>query len=216
MTETEGDRNTMASAGGGPLRRFIVGISGATGAIYGIRLLQVLKTAPDVETHLVMSKAAERTITFETDLTIRDVQAMADVSYNIQDIGAAISSGSFQVEGMIVAPCSMKTLSAVGNSMTTDLLSRSADVTLKEGRRLVLLVREAPLHLGHLRLMVQAAEIGAVIVPPVPAFYNFPKTLDDIINHTVGRVLDLFHLDVEIVKRWQGMRTPAKTEMESS
>ena len=216
MAETEGDRNTMASAGGGPLRRFIVGISGATGAIYGIRLLQVLKTAPDVETHLVMSKAAERTITFETDLTIRDVQAMADVSYNIQDIGAAISSGSFQVEGMIVAPCSMKTLSAVASSFTTDLLSRSADVTLKEGRRLVLLVREAPLHLGHLKLMVQAAEIGAIIVPPVPAFYNFPKTLDDIVNHTVGRVLDLFHLDVEIVKRWQGMRTPAKTEMESS
>lgn len=205
----------MASAGGGPLRRFIVGISGATGAIYGIRLLQILKTAPGVETHLVMSKAAERTITFETDLTIRDVQAMADVSYNNQDIGAAISSGSFQVEGMIVAPCSMKTLSAVGNSLTTDLLSRSADVTLKEGRRLVLLVREAPLHLGHLKLMVQAAEIGAIIVPPVPAFYNFPKTLDDIINHTVGRVLDLFHLDVEVVKRWQGMRTPAKTGMAS-
>ena len=206
----------MASAGGGPPRRFIIGISGATGAIYGIRLLQILKTAPGVETHLVMSKAAERTITFETDFTIRDVQAMADVSYNIQDIGAAISSGSFQVEGMIVAPCSMKTLSAVATSFTTDLLSRSADVTLKEGRRLVLLVREAPLHLGHLKLMVQAAEIGAIIVPPVPAFYNFPKTLDDIINHTVGRVLDLFHLDVEVVKRWQGMRAPAKTGKEST
>lgn len=202
----------MASPDRGPLRRFIVGISGATGAIYGIRLLQVLKAAPNVETHLVMSKAAERTITFETDLTIREVRALADVSYNIQDIGAAVSSGSFQVEGMIVAPCSMKTLSAVSSSLTTDLLSRSADVTLKERRPLVLLVREAPLHLGHLRLMVQAAEIGAVIVPPVPAFYNFPKTLDDIINHTVGRVLDLFHLDVEIVKRWQGMRAPAKTE----
>ena len=206
----------MASAGGGPRRRFIVGISGATGAIYGIRLLQVLKSAPEVETHLVMSKAAERTITFETDLTLREVQAMADVSYNISDIGAAISSGSFQVEGMIVAPCSMKTLSAVATSMSTDLLSRSADVTLKEGRRLILLVREAPLHLGHLKLMVQAAEIGATIVPPVPAFYNFPKTLDDIINHTVGRVLDLFHLDVEIVKRWQGMRAPAKTGIGSS
>ncbi len=206
----------MASAGGGPRRRFIVGISGATGAIYGIRLLQVLKSAPEVETHLVMSKAAERTITFETDLTLREVQAMADVSYNISDIGAAISSGSFQVEGMIVAPCSMKTLSAVATSMSTDLLSRSADVTLKEGRRLILHVREAPLHLGHLKLMVQAAEIGATIVPPVPAFYNFPKTLDDIINHTVGRVLDLFHLDVEIVKRWQGMRAPAKTGIGSS
>ena len=215
LTESAGEREYMASASGGPLRRFIVGISGATGAIYGIRLLQILKTTPGVETHLVMSKAAERTITFETDLTIRDVQAMADVAYNIQDIGAAISSGSFQVEGMIVAPCSMKTLSAVANSLSTDLLSRSADVTLKEGRRLVLLVREAPLHLGHLKLMVQAAEIGAIIVPPIPAFYNFPKTVDDIINHTVGRVLDLFHLDVEIVQRWQGMRTPAKTGMES-
>jgi 4-hydroxy-3-polyprenylbenzoate decarboxylase len=205
----------MASTGGGPRRRFVVGITGATGAIYGIRLLQILKTAPDVETHLVVSKAAERTITFETNLTMREVQAMADVTYNIQDIGAAISSGSFQVEGMIVAPCSMKTLSAVAGSMSTDLLSRSADVTLKEGRRLVLLVREAPLHLGHLRLMVHAAEIGAIIVPPVPAFYNFPKTLDDVINHTVGRVLDLFHLEAEIVKRWQGMRAPAKKETES-
>ena len=205
----------MASEGGGPPRRFIVGISGATGAIYGIRLLQVLKAAPGVETHLVMSKAAERTIGFETEFSVRDVQAMADVSYNINDIGAAISSGSFQVEGMIVAPCSMKTLSAVATSFTTDLLSRSADVTLKEGRRLVLLAREAPLHLGHLRLMVKAAEIGAIIVPPVPAFYNFPKTLDDIINHTVGRVLDLFHLDVEIVRRWQGMRSPAKSEIGS-
>jgi len=199
----------------GPLRRFIVGISGATGAIYGIRLLQVLKAAPDVETHLVMSKASERTITFETDLSLREVQAMADVCYNISDIGAATSSGSFQVEGMIVAPCSMKTLSAVATSLSTDLLSRSADVTLKEGRRLVLMVRESPLHLGHLRLMVQAAEIGAIIVPPVPAFYNFPKTLDDIVNHTVGRILDLFHLDVDIVKRWEGMRTTAKTGMSS-
>ncbi len=182
-----------------------MGISGATGAIYGIRLLQILKTTPEVETHLVMSKAAERTIAFETPLTIKEVQALADVTYNVQDIGATISSGSFHVGGMIVAPCSMKTLAAVANSYTTDLLSRSADVTLKEGRRLVLMVRETPLHLGHLRLMVQAAEIGATIVPPVPAFYNFPKTLDDIINHTVGRTLDLFHLDVELVKRWRGM-----------
>ncbi len=186
-------------------KRLIVGISGATGAIYGIRLLQILKTTPEVETHLVMSKAAERTIAFETPLTIKEVQALADVTYNVQDIGATISSGSFHVGGMIVAPCSMKTLAAVANSYTTDLLSRSADVTLKEGRRLVLMVRETPLHLGHLRLMVQAAEIGATIVPPVPAFYNFPKTLDDIINHTVGRTLDLFHLDVELVKRWRGM-----------
>jgi 4-hydroxy-3-polyprenylbenzoate decarboxylase len=194
-----------------PRRRLIVGISGATGAIYGIRLLQVLKSAPEVETHLVVSKAAERTITFETEFTMKQVRDLADASYNIQDIGATISSGSFQVEGMVIAPCSMKSLSAVANSLSVDLLGRAADVTLKEGRRLVLVVREAPLHLGHLRLMTQAAEIGATIVPPVPAFYNFPKTLDDIINHTVGRVLDLFHLDVEIVKRWQGMQMPVKS-----
>lgn len=186
-------------------KKLIVGISGATGAIYGIRLLQILKTTPEVETHLVLSKAAERTIAFETPLTVKEVQALADVTYNVQDIGATISSGSFPVEGMIVAPCSMKTLAAVATSYTTDLLSRSADVTLKEGRRLVLMVRETPLHLGHLRMMVQAAEIGATILPPLPAFYNYPKTLDDIINHTVGRTLDLFHLDVDLVKRWRGM-----------
>ncbi|MCH8266959.1 MAG: UbiX family flavin prenyltransferase [Acidobacteria bacterium] len=186
-------------------KKLIVGISGATGAIYGVRLLQILKTTPEVETHLVLSKAAERTIPFETPLTVKEVQALADVTYNVQDIGATISSGSFPVEGMIVAPCSMKTLAAVATSYTTDLLSRSADVTLKEGRRLVLMVRETPLHLGHLRMMVQAAEIGATILPPLPAFYNFPKTLDDIINHTVGRTLDLFHLDLDLVKRWRGM-----------
>ena len=186
-------------------KKLIVGISGATGAIYGIRLLQILKTTPEVETHLVLSKAAERTIAFETPLTVKEVQALADVTYNVQDIGATISSGSFPVEGMIVAPCSMKTLAAVATSYTTDLLSRSADVTLKEGRRLVLMVRETPLHLGHLRMMVQAAEIGATILPPLPAFYNYPKTLDDIINHTIGRTLDLFHLDVDLVKRWRGM-----------
>ena len=188
-------------------KKLIVGISGATGAIYGVRLLQILKTTPEVETHLVLSKAAERTIPFETPLTVKEVQALADVTYNVQDIGATISSGSFPVEGMIVAPCSMKTLGAVATSYTTDLLSRSADVTLKEGRRLVLMVRETPLHLGHLRMMVQAAEIGAIILPPLPAFYNFPKTLDDIINHTVGRTLDLFHLDLDLVKRWRGMAT---------
>ncbi|HWP84199.1 MAG TPA: UbiX family flavin prenyltransferase [Terriglobia bacterium] len=197
-------------------RRLIIGISGATGAIYGIRLLQILKAAPEVETHLVMSKAAERTITFETEFTIKQVRELADASYNIADIGAAPSSGSFPVEGMIIAPCSMKTLSAVANSLSLDLLSRSADVTLKEGRKLVLLVRESPLHLGHLRLMAHCAEMGATIVPPVPAFYNFPKTLDDIINHTVGRVLDLFHLEMDIVKRWQGMKEPVKTTSASS
>lgn len=186
-------------------RRFIIGMSGATGAIYGIRMLQMLRAVPGVETHLVMSKAAERTITYETNYSIEQVRALADASYNILDIGAKPSSGSFKVEGMIIAPCAMKTLGAVANSLSLDLLSRSADVTLKERRKLVLMVREAPLHLGHLRLMTQAAEIGAIISPPMPAFYNFPKTLDDIVNHTVGRVLDLFGLDVDIVKRWEGM-----------
>ena len=197
-------------------RRLVIGISGATGAIYGIRLLQVLKTTPEIETHLVLSNAAERTITFETEFTIREIRELADVAYNVKDIGATISSGSFKAEGMIVAPCSMKTLSAVAHSLSLDLLGRAADVTLKERRPLVLVVREAPLHLGHLRLMVRAAEIGATIVPPVPAFYNFPKTLDDIVNHTVGRILDLFHIDVDIVKRWQGMQAPAKAAVPSS
>ena len=197
-------------------RRLVIGISGATGAIYGIRLLQVLKTAPEIETHLVLSNAAERTITFETEFTIREIRELADVAYNVKDIGATISSGSFKAEGMIVAPCSMKTLATVANSFSIDLLGRAADVTLKERRPLVLLVREAPLHLGHLRLMVQAAEMGAIIVPPVPAFYNFPKTLDDIVNHTVGRILDLFHIDVDIVKRWQGMQAPVKADVPSS
>ena len=214
MTQSESHASSLAP-NGLPMRRLIIGISGATGAIYGVRLLQVLKSAPDIETHLVMSKAAERTIAYETELTIPQVRAMADAAYNIADIGATISSGSFQTEGMIIAPCSMKTLSAVAHSLSIDLLGRAADVILKERRPLVLLVREAPLHLGHLRLMVQAAEMGAIIVPPVPAFYNFPKTLDDIVNHTVGRVLDLFHIDVDIVKRWQGMQTTAKAGVSS-
>jgi 4-hydroxy-3-polyprenylbenzoate decarboxylase len=214
MTQSE-PRANPSVPNGLPMRRLIIGISGATGAIYGVRLLQVLKSAPDIESHLVMSKAAERTITYETELTIPQVRAMADVSYNIADIGATVSSGSFHTEGMIIAPCSMKTLAAVAHSLSIDLLGRAADVILKERRPLVLLVREAPLHLGHLRLMVQAAEMGAIIVPPVPAFYNFPKTLDDIVNHTVGRVLDLFHIDVDIVKRWQGMQATDKAGVPS-
>ena len=215
MTQPDSHSNPL-EPNGLPMRRLIIGISGATGAIYGVRLLQVLKSAPDIETHLVMSKAAERTVTYETELTIPQVRAMADAAYNIADIGATISSGSFQTEGMIIAPCSMKTLSATAHSLSIDLLGRAADVTLKERRPLVLVVREAPLHLGHLRLMVQAAEMGAIIVPPVPAFYNFPKTLDDVINHTVGRILDLFHIDVDIVKRWRGMQATAKAAVPSA
>lgn len=210
MKQATRDAKTL-SHDGEQQRRFIIGMSGATGAIYGVRFLQVLRSSPNIESHLVMSKAAERTIAYETEFTIAQVRGMADASYHIADIGATISSGSFHTEGMVIAPCSMKTLAAVANSLSIDLLGRAADVVLKERRPLVLMVREAPLHIGHLRLMVQAAEMGAIIVPPVPAFYNFPKTLDDIVNHTVGRILDLFRIDVDIVKRWEGMVASGRT-----
>lgn len=210
MKQATRDAMTL-SHDGEQQRRFIIGMSGATGAIYGVRFLQVLRSSPNIESHLVMSKAAERTIAYETEFTIAQVRGMADASYHIADIGATISSGSFHTEGMVIAPCSMKTLAAVANSLSIDLLGRAADVVLKERRPLVLMVREAPLHIGHLRLMVQAAEMGAIIVPPVPAFYNFPKTLDDIVNHTVGRILDLFRIDVDIVKRWEGMVASGRT-----
>ena len=185
--------------------RLVVGICGATGAIYGIRLLEVLRDQPDVETHLVISKAAERTIPWETSFTVDDVAKLATTRYPAGDIGAALSSGSFPTAGMVVAPCSVKTLAAIAHGFSDNLISRAADVTLKEQRRLVLLVREAPLTIAHIRNMALCAEMGAVIVPPVPAFYNHPKTVDDIVNHTVGRVLDLFSLDAGLVERWQGM-----------
>ena len=186
--------------------RLVVGICGATGAIYGIRLLEVLRGQPDVETHLVISKAAERTIPWETSFTPDDAGRLATTRYPVADVGAALSSGSFQTAGMVVAPCSVKTLAAIAHGYSDNLITRAADVTLKERRRLVLLVREAPLTVAHIRNMAACAEMGAVIVPPVPAFYNHPKTIDDIVNHTVGRVLDLFSLDAGLVERWQGMR----------
>ena len=188
------------------MKRLIIGISGASGAIYGVRLLQVLRDVPDIETHLVMSQAARQTLSLETDLSLRDVQAFADVVHDARDIAASISSGSFKTMGMVILPCSMKTLSGIVNSYTDGLLTRAADVVLKERRPLVLCVRETPLHLGHLRLMTQAAEIGAVIMPPVPAFYHRPQTIDDIINQTVNRVLDLFNIDLphDLFTRWQG------------
>lgn len=188
------------------MKRLIIGISGASGAIYGVRLLQVLREVPDIETHLVMSQAARQTLALETDLSLRDVQALADVVHDARDIAAAISSGSFRTMGMVILPCSMKTLSGIVHSYTDGLLTRAADVVLKERRPLVLCVRETPLHLGHLRLMTQAAEIGAVIMPPVPAFYHRPLTIDDIINQTVNRVLDLFNIDLpeDLFTRWQG------------
>ena len=186
-----------------PPRRLTIGISGASGVVYGIRMLELLRET-DVETHLVMSRSAEMTLAYETDLKIKDVRAFAKVNHPNTDIGASISSGSFQTMGMVVAPCSIKTMSEIATGVTGSLLSRAADVVLKERRRLVLAVRETPLHVGHLRTMTQLAEMGAIIAPIVPAFYNRPKTLDDIINHTVGRLLDLFGLDTAVVKRWQG------------
>ncbi|MCC2002384.1 UbiX family flavin prenyltransferase [Enterobacter bugandensis] len=188
------------------MKRLIIGISGASGAIYGVRLLQVLRNVAEVETHLVMSQAARQTLSLETDLSLRDVQAMADVVHDARDIAASISSGSFKTAGMVILPCSIKTLSGIVNSFTDTLVTRAADVVLKERRPLVLCVRETPLHLGHLRLMTQAAELGAVIMPPVPAFYHRPQSLDDVINQTVNRVLDQFDIDLpeDLFTRWQG------------
>ena len=188
------------------MRRLIVGISGASGAIYGVRLLQVLRDVAEVETHLVMGQAARQTLALETDLSLREVQALADVVHDARDIAASISSGSFKTAGMAILPCSIKTLSGIVNSYTDGLLTRAADVVLKERRPLVLCVRETPLHLGHLRLMTQAAELGAVVMPPVPAFYHRPQTIDDLINQTVNRVLDQFAIELpeDLFIRWPG------------
>jgi len=188
------------------MRRLIIGMSGASGQIYGIRLLEVLHNAPEVETHLVLTQAARMTIAQETDYDPRDVEALAHVVHRPSDIGAAIASGSFETAGMIVAPCSIKSLSAIAHSFDSDLLARAADVQLKESRPVLLLVREAPLHLGHLELMVQAARIGCVIFPPVPAFYSRPQTVDDIVNGTVGRVLARMGFENDLYHRWLGMR----------
>jgi len=188
------------------VKRLIIGISGASGAIYGVRLLQVLRDVAEVETHLVMSQAARQTLALETDLSLREVQALADVVHDARDIAASISSGSFKTAGMAILPCSIKTLSGIVNSYTDGLLTRAADVVLKERRPLVLCVRETPLHLGHLRLMTQAAELGAVVMPPVPAFYHRPQTIDDLINQTVNRVLDQFDIELpeDLFTRWTG------------
>ena len=184
-------------------QRLIVGISGASGVIYGVRILELLRDK-DIETHLVMSKSAEMTLAYETDFKPKDVKALASVSHPVADIGASISSGSFHTMGMIIAPCSIKTMSEIASGVTSTLLSRAADVVLKEKRRLVLALRETPLHGGHLRTMTTLADIGAVVAPIVPAFYTRPKTVDDIVNHTVGRLLDLFGIETKTVKRWQG------------
>lgn len=189
-----------------PLKRLIIGLSGASGAIYTVRLLEVLKTVPDVETHLIISPAGRQTIAFETDFSLRDVTELADVYHDNRDIAASISSGSFRSEGMVILPCSIKRVAAIANSYSDDLLSRAADVVLKERRLLVLAVRETPLHIGHLRLMTQAAELGAMIMPPVPAFYHRPTTIADIVDQTVNRILDQFDIRLaeDLFPRWGG------------
>jgi 4-hydroxy-3-polyprenylbenzoate decarboxylase len=182
-------------------KRIIVGITGASGAIYGVRLLSALKAA-GVETHLVMSRSAKITLGYELDLKVADVHALADVVYQTDNIAAAISSGSFVTMGMIIAPCSIRTLSEIATGVTSTLLTRAADVVLKDRRRLLLMVRETPLHLGHLRSLVQVTEAGAIVMPPVPAFYTRPQSVDDIVDHSVGRTLDLFGLENDLVRRW--------------
>lgn len=186
------------------MRRVVVGMTGASGAVYGIRVLELLAPIADVETHLIMSRPAKTTIGVETDHSVADVAALADHVHGSQDIAASISSGSFRTAGMIVAPCSIKTLSAIANSYSNELISRAADVTLKERRPLVLMVRETPFHLNHLRLMQHAAEAGAVIYPPVPAFYNRPQTIDDIVNHAVVRAVEHLGVEVDGTERWHG------------
>jgi len=189
------------------MKRLIVGISGASGSIYGIRMLEVLKTISGVESHLVMSPSAKRVLELETSYTAEYVEDLADEVHNYRNQAASISSGSFKTDGMVVAPCSMKTLSAIVNSYADSLLVRAADVVLKERRPLVLMPREVPMHVGHCKLLYEAAQLGAVIAPPIPAFYSQPKTIDDLVNHSIGRILDLFDLDAGIIKRWVGQRT---------
>lgn len=183
-------------------KRLIVGISGATGAIYGVRILEILAKVDDVETHLVLTKAGKMTIQVETPFSVKEVEALANVVHDINNVGASISSGSFRTAGMVIAPCSMKSMGGIANSLGGDLLVRAADVILKERKKLVLVVRETPLHLGHLEAMVALTRMGTVIFPPVPAFYHRPKTLDDVINQTVTRILDQFDIDVKLFHRW--------------
>jgi len=191
----------MVEVGTATPQRLIVGISGASGVIYGVRALEVLRSM-DIETHLVMSKSAELTMSYEMEMKPKQVKEMASVSHPIADVGASISSGSFKTMGMLILPCSIRSMSEIASGVTGSIMSRSAEVVLKERRRRVLGVRETPLHAGHLRTMAQLSEMGAIIAPIVPAFYTKPKTLDDIINHTVGRLLDLFGIDTGAVKRW--------------
>jgi len=205
------------------MKRIIVGISGASGVIHGIRLLQVLREVDEIETHLVLSPAGRRTVVLETEFSVEQVESMANHVYKPADIGASISSGSFRASGMIVAPCSIKTLSGIATSYADNLLVRAADVTLKDRRPLVLMVRETPLHLGHLRLLVQVAEMGAVVMPPMPAFYHRPTTLEEVIDQTVNRALDLLGVELpqDLFRRWEGavdkpLRQPTRHDNHAS
>ena len=185
------------------MKRLIVAVTGASGVIYGVRALEVLRTLPDIETHLILSPSAARTLTEETDYPIEHVRRLGDKVYSHKDIGAAIASGSFRTEGMLVAPCSVKTLSGIAHCYADDLVVRAADVCLKERRRVVLLLRETPLHAGHIALMAQATSNGAIVMPPVPGFYHRPASVADIVTQTVGRALDLFGIDARVVRRWK-------------
>src|SRR5215475_8863144 len=185
------------------MTRLVVGISGATGAVYGIRLLEFLKSRGEVETHLVITDMGKATISIETEYSISDVEKLASFAYNIKDLSAAISSGSFRTDGMIVAPCSVRTLSAVANCANDNLLTRAADVCLKERRRLVLMFRESPLHAGHCRLLLDAARNGAIVMPPAPVFYTRPQSIAELVDQTVGRVLDLWGIEIPELKRWE-------------
>jgi flavin prenyltransferase len=194
--------------------KIAVGINGATGVVYGIRLLQVLSAIRNVETHLIISHAGERTIELETDYKPEEIKALATCAYEIEDIGARLASGSFLLDGMIIAPCSMKTLSALAHSYADNLLTRTADVVLKERSKLVLLVRETPLHLGHLKNMVRVTKMGAIVMPPIPAFYHKPQTIQDIVDHSIGKALDLFRIDHNLFRRWSGADTQNETDQD--
>lgn len=187
-------------------QRLIVAITGATGAVYGVRLLQILRAMPGMETHLLVSDAGVLNLHQELDLGRKEVESLADVTHNVRDIGAAIASGSFQSDGMVIAPCSMKTLAAVAHGLSDNLITRAADVVLKERRRLVLMVRETPFNLAHLRNMTAVTEMGGIIFPPLPGFYHKPQSIEDMVDHTLGRVLDLFGIGHDLAPRWQGMR----------
>lgn len=197
------------------MTRLVVGITGASGSIYGIRLLEILRTTTDVELHVVISAAGKRTLIEETDYSVADVEALAHHHHDVKDIGATLASGSFRTAGMVIAPCSIKTAGAIAACYSDGLIARAADVTLKEGRPLILLVRETPLHVGHLRVLTSLAEMGAVILPPVPAFYHRPKELDDIVNHTVARVLDRLALPQTLIAEWQGT-TPRRARRDDA